>query len=72
MNTLGQKIAQYRESLHISQEELAFRTRTGLHKIQLIEADQLVPSKDMLLKLSTVLDIPVRELEESRKHSLVH
>lgn len=62
MCTLGQKIAYYRKNRQISQEELAFRTRTGVQKIQLIENDQLIPSKQMLLKLSTVLEIPITEL----------
>ncbi|WAA10022.1 helix-turn-helix domain-containing protein [Fervidibacillus albus] len=63
MCTLGQKIAYYRKNRQISQEELAFRTRTGVQKIQLIENDQLIPSKQMLLKLSTVLEIPITELK---------
>ncbi|WAA11821.1 helix-turn-helix domain-containing protein [Fervidibacillus halotolerans] len=72
MQTLGQKISFYRKNLRISQEELAFRTRTGVQKIQLIENDQLVPSKEMLLKLSTVLEVPVSELEIDRTHSAIH
>jgi transcriptional regulator with XRE-family HTH domain len=43
----------------MSQEELAFKARLGRQTIEKYESGEKVPDNQTILKLSTVLDVPV-------------
>lgn len=62
LNTIGNKIKNYREHLKMTKEELAQKIRVGIHTIEKYESGEQIPSTQTLLKLSTVLDIPASEL----------
>ncbi|NCU17650.1 helix-turn-helix domain-containing protein [Pallidibacillus pasinlerensis] len=62
MSNLGEIIAESREKLQISQEELAFRIGKSVRTVQLIELNKIVPDQETLLRLSNTLDIPVNNL----------
>ena len=64
MNTIGQTIKNARETLKMSQEELAQKVRVGIQTIEKYESGEQIPSTQTLLKLSTVLDLPATELLE--------
>jgi Helix-turn-helix. len=64
MQTLGELIAMNRQKLNITQEELAFRICTGIRKIKMLEENRYIPSRQMLFRLSTILDIPLAELTD--------
>jgi transcriptional regulator with XRE-family HTH domain len=64
LNTIGQTIKNARETLKMSQEELAQKVRVGIQTIEKYESGEQIPSTQTLLKLSTVLDLPATELLE--------
>ncbi|WP_160722350.1 helix-turn-helix domain-containing protein [Bacillus sp. USDA818B3_A] len=69
MNTIGRTIKTYRESLKMTQEELAIRLRVGTQQISKYESGEQIPSNQTILKLSTVLDIPASELlQQNNNH----
>lgn len=64
MMSIGNNIKMHRERLHMSQEELAMKTRLGSRTIEKLESGEYLPDLEMTLKISTVLDIPASELLE--------
>ena len=68
MTAIGQNIKRFREELEMSQQELAFKIRVGTATIDKYESGLQTPDTQTILKISTVLDIPVSELmqEESQ------
>lgn len=62
MSTIGQNIKVYRERMNMTQEDLAKKLRVGTHTIEKYESDVKAPDTQTILKISTVLDIPVTEL----------
>ncbi|QCJ43937.1 helix-turn-helix transcriptional regulator [Bacillus sp. S3] len=69
MNSIGQTIKTCRETLHMTQEELAQKVRVGTHTIEKYESGEQIPSTQTILKLSTVLDIPASELLKHHIHT---
>jgi transcriptional regulator with XRE-family HTH domain len=68
MTAIGQNIKRCREELGMSQQELAIKIRVGTATIDKYESGIQTPDTQTILKISTVLDIPVSELmqEESQ------
>jgi transcriptional regulator with XRE-family HTH domain len=62
MSTIGQNIKVYRERMNMTQEDLAKKLRVGTHTIEKYESGVKAPDTQTILKISTVLDIPVSEL----------
>lgn len=56
-----------REERNWSLEELSKFTQLGVEKLSLYESGQLVPSVQTILKLSTVLEVPVSNLMDGLK-----
>ncbi|WP_019156114.1 helix-turn-helix domain-containing protein [Robertmurraya massiliosenegalensis] len=65
MASIGDNIKLYRERANMSQEELAVKIRVGTTRIEKYESGQHIPTKETLLKISTVLDVPATELLQS-------
>ncbi|WP_251549944.1 helix-turn-helix transcriptional regulator [Neobacillus muris] len=66
--SMGQTIKDAREIRKMTLEELAKKMRVGIHTIERYESGEQIPSKETILKLSTVLDIPASVLNDSQKH----
>lgn len=66
MASIGHNIKLYRERLNMSQEELALKIRVGASKIAGYESGEQVPTKETIMKISTVLDVPAAELLQPR------
>lgn len=64
MATIGENIRKYRIDKGMSVEELALRSRIGTHKLEQYEENELTPSLQLLLTISTALDCPASELME--------
>lgn len=64
MSTVGQNIKICRERQNMTQQELAKRIRVGINRIENYENGNHTPDTQTILKISTVLDIPVSELLE--------
>ncbi|MFC4323446.1 helix-turn-helix domain-containing protein [Litchfieldia salsa] len=62
MNNFGEKVKSLRELKQMNQQELAIKVRVGPGTIEKYEAGLKVPDIQMILKLSTVLDVPATEL----------
>ncbi|MGG0716056.1 helix-turn-helix transcriptional regulator [Robertmurraya massiliosenegalensis] len=62
MGSIGDNIKLYRERANMSQEELAVKIRVGTTRIEKYETGQHIPTRETLLKISTVLDVPAAEL----------
>ncbi|MBM7704638.1 helix-turn-helix domain-containing protein [Metabacillus iocasae] len=71
MKSVGQNIQMYRELKKMSQQDLALKVRVGLSAIQKYEKGEQLPDTQVLLRISTVLDIPASELMiNDEKHTL--
>ena len=57
----GTLLRRWRESRHLSQLELALEAEVSARHISFVETGRATPSKEMLLILSNVLDVPFRE-----------
>ncbi|MDE6835190.1 MAG: helix-turn-helix transcriptional regulator [Ruminococcus sp.] len=57
--TFGQKIRNRREELGYTQVELAKKMQTTQPYISRLERDEFNPSKQMIVKISTALDISI-------------
>lgn len=68
MTTIGQNIKRFREELEMSQQELAIKIRVGTATIDKYESGVQTPDTQTILKISTVLDIPVSELMQQESH----
>ncbi|WP_391559938.1 helix-turn-helix domain-containing protein [Robertmurraya sp.] len=68
MTAIGQNIKRFREELEMSQQELAIKIRVGTATIDKYESGVQTPDTQTILKISTVLDIPVSELMQQESH----
>jgi transcriptional regulator with XRE-family HTH domain len=60
-NGAGPLLRRWRESRHLSQLELALEAEVSSRHISFLETGRAAPSREMLLTLSNVLDVPLRE-----------
>jgi transcriptional regulator with XRE-family HTH domain len=60
-NGVGPLLRRWRESRHLSQLEMALEAGVSARHISFIETGRAEPSREMLLTLSNVLDVPFRE-----------
>ena len=58
---IGPLLRRWRESRHLSQLELALDADVSSRHISFLETGRAAPSREMLLTLSNVLDVPLRE-----------
>jgi transcriptional regulator with XRE-family HTH domain len=58
---VGPLLRRWRESRHLSQLELALEAQVSARHISFLETGRAEPSREMLLTLSNVLDVPLRE-----------
>lgn len=58
---VGPLLRRWRESRHLSQLELALDAQVSARHISFLETGRAEPSREMLLTLSNVLDVPLRE-----------
>lgn len=58
---VGPLLRRWREARHLSQLDLALDAEVSARHISFLETGRAEPSRDMLLTLSNVLDIPLRE-----------
>ena len=58
---VGLLLRRWRESRHLSQLELALEAEVSARHISFLETGRAEPSREMLLTLSNVLDVPLRE-----------
>lgn len=57
----GPLLRRWRESRHLSQLELALEAEVSARHISFLETGKATPSREMLVTLSNVLDVPLRE-----------
>jgi transcriptional regulator with XRE-family HTH domain len=57
----GPLLRRWRESRHLSQLDLALEAEVSSRHISFLETGRAAPSREMLLTLSNVLDVPLRE-----------
>jgi len=60
-NGVGPLLRRWREARHLSQLDLALDAEVSARHISFLETGRAEPSREMLLKLSNVLDVPLRE-----------
>ena len=58
---VGPLLRRWREARHLSQLELALDAKVSARHISFLETSRAEPSREMLLMLSNVLDVPLRE-----------
>ena len=58
---VGPLLRRWREARHLSQLELALDAKVSARHISFLETNRAEPSREMLLMLSNVLDVPLRE-----------
>jgi transcriptional regulator with XRE-family HTH domain len=58
---VGPLLRRWRESRHLSQLQLALDAEVSARHISFLETGRAAPSREMLLTLANVLDIPLRE-----------
>jgi transcriptional regulator with XRE-family HTH domain len=58
---VGPLLRRWREARHLSQLELALEADVSARHLSFLETGRAEPSKEMLLTLSNVLDVPLRE-----------
>jgi transcriptional regulator with XRE-family HTH domain len=58
---VGPLLRRWRESRHLSQLELALEAAVSARHLSFLETGRAEPSREMLLTLSNVLDVPLRE-----------
>src|SRR5215831_1287959 len=59
--SFGDLLRHWRESRHLSQLDLALEAEVSARHISFLETGRAEPSREMLLTLANVLDIPLRE-----------
>jgi transcriptional regulator with XRE-family HTH domain len=57
----GPLLRRWREARHLSQLDLALEAEVSSRHISFLETGRATPSREMILTLSNVLDIPLRE-----------
>jgi len=60
-NGVGPLLRRWREARHLSQLDLALDADVSARHISFLETGRAAPSREMLLTLSNVLDVPLRE-----------
>lgn len=60
-NGVGPLLRRWREARHLSQLELALEAEVSARHISFLETSRAPPSREMLLTLANVLDVPLRE-----------
>jgi transcriptional regulator with XRE-family HTH domain len=60
-DTFSGLLRRLRTGLRLSQEELAFRTKVSTRHLSCLETGKSRPSREMVLRLSNVLELPLRE-----------
>ncbi|KGX89601.1 DNA-binding protein [Pontibacillus halophilus JSM 076056 = DSM 19796] len=63
--TIGENIRRYRKEQGLSEEEFAIKLRTGIATVHKLEQNELHPDTNMVLKISTVLDVPASDFMET-------
>ena len=58
---VGSLLRRWRESRHLSQLDLALEAEVSARHVSFLETGRALPSREMLLTLSNVLDVPLRE-----------
>src|SRR5271154_1381081 len=58
---VGPLLRRWRESRHLSQLDLALEAEVSARHISFLETGRATPSREMLLALSNVLEVPLRE-----------
>ncbi len=61
LNGVGPLLRRWRQARHLSQLDLALEADVSARHISFIESGRAQPSREMLLTLSNVLDVPLRE-----------
>lgn len=64
VNAFGKVLRRWREIRRMSQLELGLEAKVSAKHISFIETGRSVPSREMIVILSTVLDLPLRERNE--------
>jgi len=59
--SVGELVRSWREQRHLSQLDLATEAEVSQKHLSFIESGRSAPSRDMVLRLSKHLDIPLRE-----------
>ncbi|MFC3886729.1 helix-turn-helix domain-containing protein [Bacillus songklensis] len=72
MERIGQNIKMYRELKKMTQTELALKARLGISTIAKFENGEKIPDRQTLLKVSTVLDVPITELTGAQEEGIVN
>src|SRR5215469_7408485 len=57
----GPLLRRWREARHLSQLDLALEAEVSARHISFLETGRSTPSREMILTLSTVLEVPLRE-----------
>src|SRR5260221_12170341 len=60
-NGVGPLLRRWREARHLSQLELSLEAEVSARHISFLETGRAAPSREMLLTLANVLDVPLRE-----------
>jgi transcriptional regulator with XRE-family HTH domain len=60
-NGVGTLLRRWREARHFSQLELALEAKVSARHLSFLETGRAKPSREMLLTLANVLDVPLRE-----------
>jgi transcriptional regulator with XRE-family HTH domain len=58
---VGSLLRRWREARHLSQLDLSLEADVSARHISFLETGRALPSREMLLTLATVLDVPLRE-----------
>src|SRR6267143_5620912 len=58
---VGPLLRRWREARHLSQLELALEADVSARHVSFLETGRAEPSREMLLTLANVLDVPLRE-----------
>ena len=61
VNAFGQLLRQWRDSRRMSQLDLAVEAEVSSKHVSFLETGRSSPSRDMVLRLAEVLDVPLRE-----------
>ena len=61
LNGAGPLLRRWREARHLSQLELALEAEVSARHISFLETGRATPSRDMVLTLAEVLEVPLRE-----------
>src|SRR5262249_8778255 len=59
--SFGDLLRHWRVSRHLSQLDLALEAEVSARHVSFLETGRALPSREMLLTLSNVLDVPLRE-----------